>query len=71
MDGKVYTTQATQGGHDSPVLAGSTRQLVLKACTRLGIDVVEQPPRLGEALQWQAAFVTSESLTLSISTFIP
>lgn len=43
----------------SDVLIGSTRELVLKACAELGIDVVLEAPRLSERHAWQGAFVTS------------
>ncbi|RLN48728.1 hypothetical protein BBJ28_00001453 [Nothophytophthora sp. Chile5] len=51
-DGTLFTA-------DEGVLAGSTRELVLKACDDLHIPTVLEEPKLSELKSWQAAFVTS------------
>lgn len=58
-DSKVFTA-------GSDVLIGSTRELVLKACAELDIDVVLEAPRLSERHTWQAAFVTSMTFSSSL-----
>lgn len=54
---KVKNSKVFTAG--SGVLIGSTRELVLKACAELGVDVVLESPRLSERQAWQGAFVTS------------
>lgn len=59
----AFLNVAVKGGVlytvDEGVLEGSTRQLVLKACSDLSIPVVLEAPKLSERDSWQAAFVTS------------
>ncbi|CAK4671467.1 hypothetical protein AeMF1_016078 [Aphanomyces euteiches] len=50
---------------DSDVLLGSTRQLVIDACHRLGVQLRLEPPRLEDAATWDGAFVTSKDLLVN------
>lgn len=55
VDGKVYTAPAQD------VLIGITRKYILRACTNLGLEVVEQPIPFSMLEYAEGAFITGTS----------
>ena len=43
------------------VLLGTVRDVVLKACRALGVEVVLQPPAVADVAEFEGAFISSTS----------
>ncbi|KAI8464193.1 MAG: hypothetical protein J3K34DRAFT_123071 [Monoraphidium minutum] len=68
MEGLSSNFFALQGGAlvtaDEGVLSGTVREVVLQVCHDLGLPVHLRPPKISEAPEWQAAFISSTSRLL-------
>jgi len=59
--GVVNGVGAVESAPDGMVLSGTVMSMARQACKEIGIEVADTCPDIGEANDWQAAFITSTS----------